>query len=50
MDEESFISAPTLSHGRKSDYYDCLKILVLKIFPGTIAFYLWELRLKGTGL
>jgi len=50
MHEESFIPTPTLSQERKSDYYDYLKILVLKRFPGTIAFYLWELRLKGTGL
>lgn len=40
----------TLSQERKSSYYDHLKILLLKRFPGIIAFYLWELRLRGTGL
>lgn len=40
IDEERFIPTLTLSQKReKNGYYDNLKILALKRFPGTVAFF-----------
>lgn len=41
IDEERFIPTLTLSQKReKNGYYDNLKILALKRFPGTVEFFM----------